>query len=122
MAGGADVILIPELPLTVERCCEVIQPRHRRGKDFSIVVVSEGFGAAVRERRHGRWRAFETDAFGQARGRNRRHAGREIEAATGFETRVTTLGHVQRGGTPTAARPDAGDPLRPQGRGDGTRP
>ena len=42
MAGGADVILIPELPMTVERCCELIEQRHTRGKDFSIVVVSEG--------------------------------------------------------------------------------
>src|SRR6202795_5352789 len=43
LAGGADVILIPEQPLTVERCCELIQRRHDRGKDFSIVVVSEGW-------------------------------------------------------------------------------
>jgi len=43
MAGGADVILIPEQPLTVERCCELIKRRHDRGKDFSIVVVSEGW-------------------------------------------------------------------------------
>jgi 6-phosphofructokinase 1 len=103
MAGGADMILIPELPLTVERCCEVIQRRHNRGKDFSIVVVSEGWELRFESGESQLVASAETDAFGHARlggiGETLRH---EIEARTGFETRVTTLGHVQRGGTPTA--------------------
>jgi 6-phosphofructokinase 1 len=103
MAGGADVILIPEVPVTIERCCELIRSRHARGKDFSIVVVSEGWEL----RREGSDGALvadaATDAFGHVRlGGVGATLAAEIEAATGFETRVTNLGHVQRGGSPTA--------------------
>ena len=104
MAGGADVILIPELPLTVERCCELIQRRHARGKDFSIVVVSEGYELQFESGESRGW----SRGRGPTRSATRGWAAsaprwpREIEARTGFETRVTTLGHVQRGGTPTA--------------------
>jgi 6-phosphofructokinase 1 len=103
MAGGADVILIPEQPTTVERCCELIRRRHARGKDFSIVVVSEGWELRFEEGRPQMVAAGETDAFGHARlgGIGGVLAG-EIEQRTGFETRVTALGHVQRGGVPTA--------------------
>ncbi len=103
MAGGADMILIPELPLTVERCCEVIRRRHGRGKDFSIVVVSEGWELRFESGDARMVASVETDAFGHRRlGGIGDMLAREIEARTGFETRVTTLGHVQRGGTPTA--------------------
>ena len=104
MAGGADVMLIPEQPITVERCCELIGRRHARGKDFSIVVVSEGWELQVRQRPGGGWwPPPSTDAFGHARlGGVGAELAAEIEQRTGFETRVTVLGHIQRGGSPTA--------------------
>ena len=104
IAGGADVILIPEHPLTVETTCEEIEKRHRRGKDFSIVVVSEGYKLtyASGEQREITQEAT-LDQFGHVRlGGIGELLAREIEGRTGFETRVTVLGHVQRGGTPTA--------------------
>jgi ATP-dependent phosphofructokinase / diphosphate-dependent phosphofructokinase len=103
MAGGADVVLIPEHPVTVERCCELIRRRHDRGKDFSIVVVSEGWELRFDDGAAQMVTGGETDAFGHARlgGIGGVLAG-EIERRTGFETRVTALGHVQRGGVPTA--------------------
>src|SRR5436189_2172083 len=104
IAGGADVILIPEHPLTVEATCAEIEKRHRRGKDFSIVVVSEGYKltyASGEQREVTREAAL--DQFGHVRlGGVGDQIAREIEERTGFETRVTVLGHVQRGGTPTA--------------------
>jgi len=103
LAGGADVVLIPEQPVTVERCCQLIDRRHRRGKDFSIVVVSEGWELRFEGSDAQLVAAPEADAFGHARlgGIGAVLAG-EIEQRTGFETRVTQLGHVQRGGSPTA--------------------
>ena len=104
IAGGADVVLIPEFPLTVERCAELVRQRHGRGKDFSIVVVSEGWpltheaGAAALATATG-----ERDAFGHVRlGGVGQQLAEALEQITGYETRVTTLGHLQRGGTPTA--------------------
>ena len=104
IAGGADAILIPELELTVEDICDAINARHERGKDFSIVVVAEGAELAFESGEKRLVRASsETDQYGYPRLGGIGHAlGKEIEARTGFETRVTTLGHVQRGGTPTA--------------------
>ena len=102
IAGGADVILIPEQPVTVERACEEIRRRHHRGKDFSIVVVSEGYELRVRNRRGATVAQEERDQFGHVRlGGVGEVLAREIEERTGYETRVTVLGHVQRGGTPT---------------------
>jgi phosphofructokinase-like protein len=98
IAGGADVILIPEHPISIEEACEDIRRRHERGKDFSIVVVSEGYELEGLEDES------ELDEFGHVRlserGIGARLAG-EIEQRTGYETRVTVLGHVQRGGSPT---------------------
>jgi ATP-dependent phosphofructokinase / diphosphate-dependent phosphofructokinase len=102
IAGGADVILIPEQPITVEAACEELEKRHQHGKDFSIVVVSEGYELtyASGERREVT-RAGE-DEFGHVRlGGVGEVLAHEIEERTGFETRVTVLGHVQRGGSPT---------------------
>jgi phosphofructokinase-like protein len=100
IAGGADVILIPEQPISIDEACGDIRRRHERGKDFSIVVVSEGYeleGATDDEP--------DLDQFGHVR-LSARGVGealaRQIEDRTGFETRVTVLGHVQRGGSPTA--------------------
>jgi len=104
IAGGADVILIPEQPITVEQACEELERRHQRGKDFSIVVVSEGYELtyASGERRAVENAAAASDEFGHVRlGGVGDALAREIEERTGFETRVTVLGHVQRGGSPT---------------------
>jgi 6-phosphofructokinase 1 len=98
IAGGADVILIPEQPISIDEACADIRRRHERGKDFSIVVVSEGYEL------EGLSEAEDIDEFGHAR-LSERGVGaalaREIEARTGYETRVTVLGHVQRGGSPS---------------------
>ena len=105
LAGGADVILIPEFPLTVERTAQLVQRRHGRGKDFSIVVVSEGWPLTHEEgaSRDLTTQTAELDAFGHVRlGGIGQQLADHLERITGFETRVTTLGHVQRGGTPTA--------------------
>jgi 6-phosphofructokinase 1 len=104
IAGGADAIVIPELELTVEEIGDSINARHARGKSFSIVVVAEGAELAFASGEKRQVRASqETDQYGYPRlGGIGPALGREIEERTGFETRVTTLGHVQRGGTPTA--------------------
>src|SRR5438105_4589111 len=105
IAGGADVILIPEQPMTVEAACEELRRRHARGKNFSIVVVSEGYELtyASGESQLVGGEARPTDQFGHVvLGGVGEALGHEIEQRTGFETRVTVLGHVQRGGTPTA--------------------
>jgi ATP-dependent phosphofructokinase / diphosphate-dependent phosphofructokinase len=98
IAGGADMILIPEQPVPIEEACAQLVHRHDRGKDFSIVVVSEGYELEGIEDEG------DVDQFGHVR-LSERGVGsalaREIEQRTGFETRVTVLGHVQRGGTPT---------------------
>src|SRR5918999_1734893 len=104
IAGGADVILIPEHPVTVEEACRQLEKRHASGKDFSIVVVSEGYELTYEsgERRLVAGEARETDQFGHVVfGGVGDALARDIESHTGFETRVTVLGHVQRGGTPT---------------------
>jgi phosphofructokinase-like protein len=104
IAGGADVILIPEQPITVEDACALIEKRHDAGKDFSIVVVSEGYELtyASGEKQLVADDARDTDQFGHVvLGGVGGELAREIEDRTGYETRVTVLGHVQRGGTPT---------------------
>ncbi|MGH3005509.1 MAG: 6-phosphofructokinase [Gaiellaceae bacterium] len=104
IAGGADVILIPEHPITVEEACEDLRRRHERGKDFSIVVVSEGYELTYGsgETRRVAQEAAASDQFGHVRlGGVGDALAREIEERTGYETRVTVLGHVQRGGSPT---------------------
>jgi phosphofructokinase-like protein len=100
LAGGGDVILIPEQPFDIDHVCRLIGRRHSRGRVFSIVVVAEG--AVPRE---GTMEVAdgETDEFGHVRlGGIGHRLEREIEERTGFETRATVLGHIQRGGTPTA--------------------
>ncbi len=104
IAGGADGIVIPELELTVEEIAAAIQRRHERGKDFSIIVVAEGAKLAFQSGEEREIRASdEVDGYGYPRlGGVGTALAAEIEARTGYEARVTTLGHVQRGGTPTA--------------------
>ena len=98
IAGGADVILIPEQPVDFDEVAESIRKRHARGKNFSIVVISEGCDLP------GVQDSGELDQFGHVR-LDQRGVGeavaRQIEERTGYETRVTVLGHVQRGGSPT---------------------
>jgi ATP-dependent phosphofructokinase / diphosphate-dependent phosphofructokinase len=103
IAGGADMILIPEEPLTVEQACAELQHRHERGKDFSIVVVSEGYELTYESgEKRAVTQAAEADQFGHVRlGGVGEALAADIEERTGYETRVTVLGHVQRGGTPT---------------------
>lgn len=100
LAGGADYVMIPEDPVSIDDVVEHLKRRRQRGKDFSIIVVAEGAklkGVSERELR-------EVDAFGHVR-LDQRDIGEtvaaEIEKRTGFETRVTVLGHLQRGGSPT---------------------
>jgi 6-phosphofructokinase 1 len=100
MAGGADCILIPEKPVSIEEVAEIIKKRHSMGKTFSIVVVAEGFmpqGMPVLCEKE------KTDDFGHIRlGGIGNLIGQKLEELTAIETRVTILGHIQRGGTPTA--------------------
>ena len=100
LAGGADVILIPERPFDIDEVCRLIQRRHSRGRYFSIVVVAEG---AVPEEGTMETVTGSKDEFGHERlGGIGQHLEREIEERTGYESRATVLGHIQRGGTPTA--------------------
>ena len=104
IAGGADVIMIPEQPITVEAACRQLEKRHDGGKDFSIIVVSEGYELTYEsgEQQLVAGEARATDQFGHVvLGGVGDALAREIEERTGYETRVTVLGHVQRGGTPT---------------------
>ncbi len=107
IAGGADLILIPEIPFTLEEVCGTIRSRHARGKNFSIIVVAEGC-EFPREAEQGEDRGVVvsqagTDEFGHVRlGGIANELAKVIQAGTGFETRVSVLGYIQRGGTPTA--------------------
>ena len=152
IAGGADVILIPEIPYTVETIAEAIKKRVRAGSNFSIVAVAEGAGdpahaAAFREAEARKRAASNPEEIAAAvqglAGVEAAHAGNtlrlasQLEALTGLESRVTILGYVQRGGTPSAADRllaprlgSAGADLIREGvfgvmvasRGDGTEP
>ena len=104
LAGGADGIVIPETTTTVEEIAAGVIRRHDRGKDFSIVVVAEGAKLAFAS---GEERLIQpikdTDEYGYPRlGGIGAALATELETRTGYETRVTVLGHVQRGGTPTS--------------------
>ncbi len=101
VAGGADVILIPEIPFDIDDVCRLIRRRHGRGRPFSIVVAAEG--ATPKEGTMMAVSEGQLDEFGHPRlGGIGHRLEQEIEQRTGFETRATVLGHVQRGGTPTA--------------------
>ncbi|MBI4316904.1 MAG: 6-phosphofructokinase [Chloroflexi bacterium] len=101
LAGGADFILVPEAPTDIASVCRHLERRRQLGKDFSIIVIAEGAtlpGLEVTTE------LGERDAFGHIRLDKRNIGeivGREIERRTGFETRVTVLGHLQRGGSPS---------------------
>ena len=100
IAGGAEIVLTPEEPFDIERVVRFLKHRHRAYVDFSIVVVAEGAVPAA-----GTAMEYETQVgnFGEiVAGAVGERLKQEIESRTGFDTRVTVLGHVQRGGTPTA--------------------
>lgn len=99
IAGGADSILIPEVPYDLDAVADVIKRRHRRGRRYSIVVVAEGVELPAGIERP----AARKDAFGFDRlGGVSYQIAEILEDLTGFETRVSVLGHIQRGGTPSA--------------------
>jgi phosphofructokinase-like protein len=100
IAGGATVILVPEEPFDIDEVCKILERRHDRGRYASIAVVAEGATPVpgtleMPERKHDRFGHERVGGIGQI-------IAPEIEARTGFETRVVQIGHVQRGGTPTA--------------------
>jgi 6-phosphofructokinase 1 len=101
LAGGADLIVIPEFPLDLDAVVQHLHRRRGEGKDFSIIVVAEGAQFTGLELES----EGKTDAFGHVQLAKRGIGdalSRRIEQETGFETRVTVLGHLQRGGTPSA--------------------
>ncbi len=105
IAGGADVILIPERPFDIEQVADSIRQRHERGLYFSIIVVAEGAKFAATDAGSGEpvQQDMGKDEFGHAKlGGVANVLAREIEKRTGFETRAVVLGHIQRGGTPSA--------------------
>lgn len=105
LAGGADMILIPEQKYTIEEVVSTIRKRHERGKDFSIVVVAEGAQLVAAEGGADEYVVSERgrDEFGHVKlGGIGQLVANAVEQATSYETRVTVLGHLQRGGTPTA--------------------
>jgi 6-phosphofructokinase 1 len=108
IAGGADLILIPEKPIDMEDVYTTIKKRHSRGKNFSIVVVSEGIKLPVEDKEDKEngehvLQSTKKDAFGHVMlGGVGSILANMIEQGTGFESRCTVLGHTQRGGTPTA--------------------
>jgi len=105
IAGGADVILIPERPFDIDKVADQIRQRHERGRYFSIVVVAEGAKFASNTDGHGApvVQDMGKDEFGHAKlGGIANILAREIERRTGYETRAVVLGHIQRGGSPSA--------------------
>lgn len=100
IAGGGDVIIIPEIPYSIDKICEVVTERSRKGRRFSIVVVAEGAKPRGGERVVKRIIKDSTDPV--RLGGIGHKVAQEIEANTGVESRVTVLGHLQRGGTPSS--------------------
>lgn len=99
LAGGADVILIPEKQVSIDEICEIIDRRVKRGRSFSIIAVAEGFKLAGGDVALTK----ELDSFGHVRlGGVGAELAALLEKRTGFESRYIVLGHLQRGGTPTA--------------------
>jgi len=96
IAGGADIILVPEIPVDIGQVCEAIHNRHKRGKSYSIIVLSEG----VRCKDHPEFRENidQKHSFGGIG----ELIAQSIEQQTGYEVRVSVLGYIQRGGTPSA--------------------
>ncbi len=118
LAGGADAILLPEIPYEVETIAESILTRKAAGSNFSIVAVAEGASSQAERDRHDEIRArldaidddaddsevrAELDVFHKGQSRSTEELAAKLEDLTGLEARVTILGHVQRGGAPSTA-------------------
>jgi len=100
LAGGANVILIPEEPFDIDEVCKVFVDRKERGKPYGVVAVAEG--ALPRDAKEFVTSTDELDDFGHVRlGGIGKKLAKEIERRTGIESRATVLGHIQRGGSPT---------------------
>lgn len=99
VAGGGDIIIIPEIPYNIKKVCQIVEERHKRGKRFSIVVISEG--ARSRGGKMVVKKIVKDSAEPLRLGGIGDKIANDIEAITGLETRVTVLGHLQRGGTPS---------------------
>jgi len=98
IAGGADLILVPEYPVKIEKVCDALTARHERGKNFSLIVISEGTtieGHSRDDRNDSLKTKHRFGMIGDV-------LADMIEERTGYETRVSVLGHIQRGGSPTA--------------------
>ncbi len=104
IAGGADVVMLPEFDISVTEVCDILKRQRAGGKNFNIIAVSEGAKLVTREGEEKMVvQSDEVDAFGNVKlGGVAELLAKEIERRTGFETRATVLGHIQRGGTPTA--------------------
>ncbi len=103
IAGGADMIVIPEFPVPFQEVCDAIGRRHDRGKNFSIIVVAEGARLADEKGQPLYVQTEKLDPFGHVRlGGIGASLAASIEERTGYETRYSVLGHIQRGGSPTA--------------------
>ncbi|MBF0532452.1 MAG: 6-phosphofructokinase [Candidatus Omnitrophica bacterium] len=98
IAGGANFMLVPEFPVDIDKLCNALQERNRRGKMYSIIVVSEG----AQIKGHFNPRAESPDDHHSRSPKIGETIAKLIELKTGCETRVSVLGHIQRGGTPTA--------------------
>jgi ATP-dependent phosphofructokinase / diphosphate-dependent phosphofructokinase len=101
IASGSDVILIPEIPFSIDVVCDYVVDRSRRGKRFSIICVSEGARYKGGQQVASRFDPTSPDPI--RLGGIGQKVAQDVETATGIETRTITLGHVQRGGTPVAA-------------------
>jgi 6-phosphofructokinase 1 len=101
LAGGADEILIPEREFNIDKVCEHLEKRHAAGKSFSIIAIAEGAKPEMLDRQI--TQDTSVDAFGHVRlGGIGQFIAQEVNNRTGFEVRVTVLGHLQRGGVPSA--------------------
>ena len=112
IAGGADVILLPEIPYDVERVAEAIRERSRKGKPFSIVAVAEGaisnqewlsLQNAIKKKKNKKGKELDSEEPEIIYADRTLLLAKQLEQLTGLEARVTILGHLQRGGTPSAA-------------------
>jgi 6-phosphofructokinase 1 len=100
ISGGADLVLLPEFPMSITEICRIIKGRQASGKNFSIIAVAEGFKLEGHQEVTA---TKQLDAFGHVRlGGIGELLCREIEKATGIESRAVVLGHIQRGGSPSA--------------------
>lgn len=102
IAGGADIILIPEIPVNLQELYELLRERHKRGKPFSIIVISEGTKIEGYMARSAHSTSSEPMAEKRRFGSVGEYLAKVIEDNTGYETRVSVLGYIQRGGTPTS--------------------